>query len=129
MYDLQLLILFSSINTLSAIVYQGSTCNERSTLPNCSDIYPKLCDTKNCVLWQSGIFTELNTGRVKDKASQNDKNDSTMIEAASCGLFKDGHFIDGIWSKKNCRLPTDHGLGSIYICIYIYVCKCIYIYM
>mmetsp|Transcript_28076 Transcript_28076/g.26937 ORF Transcript_28076/g.26937 Transcript_28076/m.26937 type:complete len:113 (+) Transcript_28076:397-735(+) len=99
MYDLRLLILVSSINTLSAIVYQGLTCNERSILPNCSDIYPKLCDTQNCVLWKSDIFTETNTGRVKDN-SANNTGSSAMIEAAGCGLFKDGHFSDGIWSKK-----------------------------
>jgi hypothetical protein len=84
------------------------------------------------ILFKSEIFTETNTGRVKDN-SANNTDSSAMIEAAGCGLFKDGHFSDGIWSQKKCRLPTEHGLGNIYtyvcVCIYIYIYICIYMHV
>ncbi len=61
-------------------------------------------------------------GKMKDKQSKrNEDLNSTMMKAASCGLLKDGQFSEGIWFKKKCPLPTNHGSGNMYVYMKIYV--------
>ena len=99
-------------------IYNGILCHNTSFLPNCHELYPRLCiGGSDCVLWESGTFavriSPNNSVAVESKRSVNDslksKCFSEPLMSRSCKTFRGGRFFNGKWAKKDCDFPIQYG--------------------
>lgn len=99
-------------------IYHGMRCHTSSFLPNCNQIFPRLCiGGSDCVLWESGTFPfhmSINNTKVVDAAKSSYTSSITncsriSMKSRKCKTFRGGRFFNGIWSTKECDFPVQHG--------------------